>query len=334
VLDSWDLFREVISQSKMFDKLSISHPGNKDKAIDCIVEKCKEHVKLVDLYKEETFRAVWKFLGNDDTQTQIFTSAPTKKRLKDTYDKLCLNNTATNEIYNKDWKPLCLLFTYDSESGRKNAITINHLLNSKVFTENNNVKPIVVVDLSTDNVTDILWNDKIQSMVIKRLLDVLGYSAVKMYKEGQSLNTLVIIDEAHRLAPRERIDDEVINSVKGRLIDAVRTTRKYGLGWMFISQTLSSLDRSIIDMLRITFFGFGLALGTEHTALKELAGGDKNALKLYQSFRDPHSTFDMESRQYSFMSIGPVSPLSFSGTPLFFTAFNTPDDFLLANGLK
>ncbi len=75
-------------------------------------------------------------------------------------------------------------------------------------------------------------------------------------------------------------------------------------------------------MLRIMFFGFGLALGTEYSALRELAGGDKNALKLYQS------------RQYSFMTIGPVSPLSFSGTPLFFTAFNNPDDFLTANRLK
>lgn len=181
---------------------------------------------------------------------------------------------------------------------------------------------------------NVLWNDRIQAMVIKRLLDGINLSAEKKYSENKLLNTLVIIDEAHRLAPREKIDDEVINSVKNKLIDAVRTTRKYGLGWMFISQTLSSLDRGIIDMLRIMFFGFGLALGTEYSALKELAGGDKNALKLYQSFRDPHSTFDMDSRQYSFMTIGPVSPLSFSGTPLFFTAFNNPDDFLTANRLK
>ncbi|ETX09210.1 MAG: hypothetical protein ETSY2_00855 [Candidatus Entotheonella gemina] len=39
------------------------------------------------------------------------------------------------------------------------------------------------------------------------------------------------------------------------------------------------------------------------------------------------------SRQYSFMTIGPVSPLSFSGTPLFFNAFNTPDAFIKANDL-
>ena len=55
---------------------------------------------------------------------------------------------------------------------------------------------------------------------------------------------------------------------------------------------------------------------------------------LYQLFRDPHSSFDIATREYSFMTIGPVSPLSFAGTPLFFNAFNTPEEFLVANRLR
>src|ERR1044072_952427 len=105
------------------------------------------------------------------------------------------------------------------------------------------------------------------------------------------------------------------------LVDAARTTRKYGLGWLFISQTLSSLDSEIIQQLRISFFGFGLALGQEFISLRQLIGSSGTALDLYQLFRDPHSALDA-SRQYSFMTIGPVSPLSFSGSPLFFNAFN------------
>jgi len=102
---------------------------------------------------------------------------------------------------------------------------------------------------------------------------------------------------------------------------------------MFISQTLSSLHREIIGQLRIFFFGFGLALGTEFMSLREIVGGDPNALKLYQSFKDPHSAFDIASRQYAFMTVGPVSPLSFAGTPLFLTAFNNPEEFLRINRL-
>jgi hypothetical protein len=56
-------------------------------------------------------------------------------------------------------------------------------------------------------------------------------------------------------------------------------------------------------------------------------------LKLYQQFRDPHSSFDTASREYSFMTIGPVSPLSFAGTPLFFNAFSDVEEFIKSNGL-
>jgi hypothetical protein len=169
-------------------------------------------------------------------------------------------------------------------------------------------------------------------LVIKRLLDGLTYTAESAFRENRFLNTMVILDEAHRLAPREKIENEKQERVRLSLLDAVRTTRKYGLGWMFISQTLSSLHKEIINQLRTFFFGFGLSLGSEFMSLKEIIGGDPNALKLYQSFRDPHSSFDLSSRQYPFMTTGPVSPLSFAGTPLFFTAFNTPQEFLNKNG--
>jgi hypothetical protein len=166
-------------------------------------------------------------------------------------------------------------------------------------------------------------------------LDGLSQTAEHFYKEGQSLNALVVIDEAHRLAPREMPrDDDAARGVRAVLVDAARTTRKYGLGWLFISQTLSSLDSEIIQQLRIFFFGFGLALGQEFISLRQLIGSSGTALDLYQLFRDPHSAFDPASRQYSFMTIGPVSPLSFSGSPLFFNAFNTVQEFLSANKLK
>jgi hypothetical protein len=83
----------------------------------------------------------------------------------------------------------------------------------------------------------------------------------------------------------------------------------------------------------ISFFGFGLALGNEYQALSQLVGGKSRALDLYRLFRDPHSSFDISSRQYSFMTIGPVSPLSFAGTPLFLNVFNTVETFMKENNL-
>src|SRR5258708_40241349 len=116
------------------------------------------------------------------------------------------------------------------------------------------------------------------------------------------------MDEADRLAPRDiPPEEEEAKAVRATLIDAVRTTRKYGLGWLFISQTLSSLHPEIVQQLRIFFFGFGLALGQEFVSLRQLVGSSSTALDLYQLFRDPHSAFDISIRQYSFMTIGTVS---------------------------
>jgi hypothetical protein len=143
------------------------------------------------------------------------------------------------------------------------------------------------------------------------------------------------MDEAHRLAPRHLPENgNAAAGVRSVLIDAVRTTRKYGLGWLFISQTLSSLHTEILQQLRIQFFGFGLSMGQEFQALRQHVGGDDSALRLYGLFRDPHSSFDISSRQYSFMTTGPISPLSFAGTPLFLNAFNRVDEFLAANSLS
>ncbi len=120
--------------------------------------------------------------------------------------------------------------------------------------------------------------------------------------------------------------------MKDFLVDAVRTTRKFGLGCLFVSQTLSNLDKRIIDQLRIFMLGFGLAWGLERLALRDLIGGNEEALGLYQQFKDPQSTLGV-NREYSFMTVGPISPLLFSSTPLFFKSLNYPEEFVETNKL-
>src|SRR5690606_7481601 len=109
-------------------------------------------------------------------------------------------------------------------------------------------------------------------------------------------------------------ENEELSGVKYSLVDAARTTRKYGLGWMFISQTLASLDKEIWGQMGSYFIGFGLSAGTEYRTLQEIVGGDNAALKLYRSFRHPQSSFDASTKEFPFMTYGPVSPLSFSGS--------------------
>lgn len=326
VLDRWELFEQILYESPFFERLSVRAGENRELACSILAEKLqKAGVRLKELHLRETFDQAWDLLADESVQRIFYRSDTSRARFN-----AALQDADPDEFFENYWKPVTELFRED----RRNARTIQRALGWLLQPEAQN-RPILVVDLSKEQAQGLFWNERIEALVIKRLLEELIQTAEYFYSQGHSLNTLVIIDEAHRLAPRDLPkEDDVGRSVRAILVDAVRTTRKFGLGWMFISQTLSSLDTEILQQLRIMFFGFGLALGQEFVALRQLVGSSGTALDLYQLFRDPHSAFDRESRQYSFMTIGPVSPLSFAGTPLFFNAFNSVEAFLRANGLE
>ncbi|MEW6482390.1 MAG: DUF87 domain-containing protein [bacterium] len=326
VLDRWELFEQILFESLFFERLTIPKGENRELACNILSDKLqKAKVKLEELHARFSFDKAWNLLKDERVQKVFYRTEASRLRF-DT----AIKEADANEFYKEYWTPITELFRIDRSGAKSVNKALSWLLNPETET-----RPILVIDLSKEQAKDLFWNDKIQALVIKRLLDGLTQTAEYFYKEGQSLNALVVIDEAHRLAPRDLpSDDSAARSVREILVNAARTTRKYGLGWMFISQTLSSLHREIIGQLRIFFFGFGLALGAEFISLKEIIGGDPNSLKLYQRFRDPHSAFDIASRQYAFMTVGPVSPLSFAGTPLFLTAFNTPEEFLRVNRLE
>lgn len=326
VLDRWELFEQILFESPFFEQLTIPKGENRELACGRLADRLKKaKVKLKDLHKRESFDKAWNILADEHNQKIFYRTQNSRERFNAT-----LEESDPDEFYSSYWEPVATLFRED----REGAKSINDALSDLLRTNVDN-RPILVIDLSREQAHGLFWNDMIQSLVIKRLLDGLSQSAEHFYKEGESLNTLVVIDEAHRLAPRDlpRDNNDAARGVRNVLIDAARTTRKYGLGWLFISQTLSSLHPEILQQLRIFFFGFGLGMGQEFQSLRQLVGSSGTALDLYQLFRDPHSAFDISSRQYSFMTIGPVSPLSFSGSPLFLNAFNTVEAFLEANEL-
>jgi hypothetical protein len=325
VLDRWELFEQILFESRFFERLTVPQGENRSLACGVLADKIqKAGIGLKDLYRRESFDKAWKLLGDEKVQKIFYRSEASRGRFASALDE-----ADSQEFFKDHWGPVTELFREDREKARTANKALAWLLDPQA-----NPKPILVIDLSKERAEGLLWNERIQSLVIKRVLDGLTQAAEYYFKQGQNLNTLVVIDEAHRLAPRELPrDDDAAHGVRAVLVDAARTTRKYGLGWLFISQTLSSLHSEILQQLRIFFFGFGLALGQEFQALRQLVGSSNTALDLYQLFRDPHSAFDARSRQYSFMTIGPVSPLSFSGSPLFLNAFNTPEEFLAANGL-
>lgn len=347
VLDRWDLFAQILYESPFFEQLSIPMGENRQLAAETLTDRLQRaKVTLKDLHARESFDRAWQLLGDENVQKVFYRTEGSRARFRSMYDQ-----ADPHFFFNTYWLPVTQLFREDRPGAQK----VEGLLAS-LFNPVQTQRPLVVIDLSVEQATQasskvenlplfggdqsqsqgnaLFWNETIQSLVIKRLLEGVRIAAEYAYKQNRSLNTLVLMDEAHRLAPREDPESDEKRAVRGILIDAARTTRKYGVGWMFVSQTLSSLHREILEQLRIFFFGFGLGMGAEFKALSELVGGRSKALDLYQLFRDPHSSFDIASREYSFMTIGPVSPLSFAGTPLFFNAFNSVAEFLKANSLN
>jgi hypothetical protein len=326
VLDTWALFEQTLFESPFFERLSIPRGENRQLACGILAEKLqKSGLRLRSLHERASFDKAWALLREEKVQKVFYRTDASRARFQSMIDE-----ADADEFYRDHWSPATQLFREDREQARTVEKALNWL-----FSRDHATRPLLIVDLSREQATGMFWNDKIQALVIKRLLYGISQAAEVAYKDEVGLNTLVIIDEAHRLAPRQMPEDgEDAKAVRNQLIDAVRTTRKYGLGWMFISQTLSSLHQEILQQLRISFFGFGLGLGTEFMALRDLVGGKSPALDLYRLFRDPHSAFDIATRSYSFMTIGPVSPLSFSGTPLFLNAYNTVEEFMRINQLK
>lgn len=329
VLDRWDLLRQILAESRFFRELQVMTQDKVDTACDQFIEAMRKTtgITLAELHKKDIFDKAWALLKQEKLRNKIYArEGAAAERFKD-----AVNEANPDEIYRDVWLPVARLFQEDHAGGRRKVEDALKWL----FDPAKASRPVLVVDVSKEQAQGLLWNDTIQSLVIKRLLEGVTITAESLYKQNESLNALVVIDEAHRLAPRELVSDaDAPRGVRSVLIDAARTTRKYGLGWLFISQTLSSLHPEILQQLRIFFFGFGLALGQEFQALRQLVGSSGTALDLYQLFRDPHSAFDIASRQYSFMTIGPVSPLSFAGSPLFLNVFNSVEAFLAANSLK
>ena len=330
LLPDWDLFKEILIVSQFLKRLGIRADDNQRDAADQIVKMLRRpkvqalddtvgEIRLGRTHERVAFDRVWRNLRDPKYLDHIYTpNTAAYRRVQDTMED------ANVEEFYAAWQSVARLF--GREGG--DAHEIGKLLDAI----GNRDGSVTVVNLSeTDAPTGMFWNEGVQKVVINQILSKLVAIAQTKFVEGGNLNTMVVLDEAHRLAPRNvAYGDEDSARLRSTLLDAIRTTRKFGLGWMFISQTLASLDKELLQQLRMYFFGYGLAWGAELVSLKEQIGGNNSVLELYRQFHDPASS--LESKKYSFMSVGPSSPLAFSDMPLFFNSLQFPEEFLSKNG--
>ncbi len=335
-LDDWNTFEELLIALGFCEELTITHPSNAIRAAEVIrnaLERAKENGRsqfpLSNLGNLDALRFALHAVIDDQNIQYIFPSKDPRIRLQNRVQDILTNRL--DEVYTDKWQKLGNLFA--SGSGRRKLYGI---VSDLIGTANDSgPRPVIVIDLSARGNQGRFWTEELERRLLGKLLNVLIVQSSSSLSTQRSANVLVLLDEAHRHAPSGRIDEDTeASQLRSLLRRAVRETRKYGIGWFFISQTLGGIDNEILQQLRILAFGFGLAMGSEFDRLRDFVGGDKRSLELYQSFRDPQSFPARRLQEFPFMAVGPMSPLAFSGKPIFFTAFTDPKEFINVNGLS
>jgi len=337
-LDDWGTFEEMVISLRFLEQLSIPSASaeNARRAAEVVRNALEGAHNLDSLGTLQALRAALDAINNPNNAGFIYATRTRAQQLQQRVQRFLNDQQALDQLLASSWAPICQLFSRGQNrqrlftySGQQPGV-INMLLGSAGTSGS---RPVIVIDISRQG-NQRFWSEELQRRILAKLLNILVSQATSSLSTQQSANVLVLLDEAHRHAPSGRLDeDSEADRLRSLLRRAVRETRKYGIGWFFISQTLGGLDNEILQQLRILAFGFGLAMGTEFDRLRDFAGGDKRALELYQSFRDPQSFPRRDLQEFPFMAVGPVSPLAFSGKPLFFTAFTAPQEFIAVNGL-
>jgi len=86
---------------------------------------------------------------------------------------------------------------------------------------------------------------------------------------GTTFNGIIALDEGPRWVPQSS-DDEVSSTI----VDAYNTTRKYGIGWMIISQRIASIKKDVVAQAHTLYLGRGLGVGADLEHIKNALGAD------------------------------------------------------------
>jgi hypothetical protein len=147
------------------------------------------------------------------------------------------------EVFQNAWQPLAGLFA--AGSGRRQFYGIVADLVGRSSSAGQG-RSVVAVDLSEQG-NRRLWSENLQRRLIRRLLDSLLAYATRQLATRDSANVLVLLDEAARLAPTGALErGSEAEQLRSTLRHAVLETRKYGIGWFFVSQTLGGIDNDIL----------------------------------------------------------------------------------------
>jgi hypothetical protein len=166
--------------------------------------------------------------------------------------------------------------------------------------------------------------DSVPYFLLNEILTRLRYVIHRNFQQGDGSNALVVLDEAHLFAGEHASESSDGSRTRTLLAQSVRMTGKYGVGWLFITQTLHDFDKTILRQLQVKIFGQGFKIGADREVVEMELG--KEGFVRYCSLPDPKRT-----GRYTFMITGPIVSLGSLGTPLVLQSFRSGADLVRVN---
>lgn len=225
-----------------------------------------------------------------------------------------IRNRGLAAIHN-DLIRICELFDRD------NGMNLDNLVSELIDNH-----AIIIVDLSqfTSRIS-IIDETELKAIIIYNLVERLRNKSEDLfYKHSALANILVVMDEAHRYVPQETLSYYTeLERLRKNIRRGVRETRKYGIGWMFITQSTVDFDKEIYRQLHDYFFLYGLGIGADLTHMQEIV--PKEFIEYYKTLPNPKQT-----SIYWVMHVGSFNLIN-TATSATFVKLAEPDEFLQLN---
>lgn len=308
-LNTWELLGEFLTKERVFEPLLIKHTENQRRATESLVNMLKEEgVALSGLSERENI--VREIVKSDRFLEHVYSTKERREEIRKAVE--------SQQVWQTFWQKILEV----ANRFKKGRPTVEGLIRRL----KDNPGETMILDLSTLN-----WEETVKYVLIREVVKRLFRIGMESYRQtGKAVfNTLVIVEEAHRLVPPASWvgENEELAETRKILLRALAETRKAGLGWMFISTRISNLDKAVFEEARIKIIGRGLSTGEDANRIREVFG--REVLTYYSSLPDPSDPL-VEQRQHVFLISGPISVLS-RKNPEFVEVFSNPDEFLRIN---
>jgi len=330
------LLCSMLAKTEFFTRLDAAHPATVENISRIIRDLLDDQPDWVKEPDDKVLHEILDKLDDDETIKLVIKSPDRQAQIRQAVQLARSGGPAWKRL-RSTWRPLHSLFTSQNLVGgpRKDIWgVLSGVLqpSAKRRPGGSQPRPYVVIDMSpsrekeadSDSDFSLLEDEGLKAELLYKIVGTLRAVAEQSYQDETPLNTLVMFDEAHRYAPPIRTDLPEETSRLSKMLDrCARETRKYGVGWAYITQNIRGLNPSIFDMLGVRICGYGL--GSSDLRVMADHVDSQDSLSLYGTFANPDQT-----ESYPYMIAGPFSPLSFTKAPLFLTSFE-PDEWFRVN---